>query len=102
MVDVLADAPRVADDLLAMHEHGHPALAGQFLHLWSVPLQVGHAHLVVLDTRASQPSSHLSAGAEQVGGRLAAVEGRHDPRLARPTRSPSRSGAAMEGALGIA
>ena len=64
MVEVLEDPVRVVDDLLAVHQDRHPALAGQLLDLGPVALEERNAHLLVLDVRRPQAPGHLAAPAD--------------------------------------
>jgi hypothetical protein len=70
---VLQDAVRVVDDLVAVYEDGYPALPRQLLDLGPVALQEGHADLLELDARRAQAPRDLAAAADEVGRRLAAV-----------------------------
>src|SRR4051812_49565696 len=60
-----------------MHQHGHPALPGELLHLGPVALEVRHPHLLVVDVHRAQAPGHLAATADEIGRRLAAVEDGH-------------------------
>ena len=81
VVEVLEDPVRVVDDLLAVHQHGHPALAGELLDLGPVALEERHAHLVELDPGGAQPARDLAAAAD--AGRWAPCSGRAWPCRAR-------------------
>ncbi len=63
MVEVLDDPSRVVDDLLAVYEHGHPALAGEVLDLGPQALREGNAHLVEVESLPAQPAGDRSAAA---------------------------------------
>src|SRR5439155_22189170 len=73
-VQVLADPSRVVDHLVAVHQHGHPALPRQLVDLVAVAAAEGDPDLLVVEPAAVEAPGDLAARAEPVGGGLAAVE----------------------------
>src|SRR4051794_14159781 len=56
----LDDPVRVVDHVVAVHQHGHPALVAQLLHLVAVTLAQRHAHLGEVDVGRTQLARHTA------------------------------------------
>jgi hypothetical protein len=63
VVEVLEDSPGVVNDLVAVHEHRHTALAGQLSDLSAMASALGNALCLVLDAELAQASLDSTARA---------------------------------------